>query len=290
MAGLQGVWTQVASLFSNLFDHPDWRNVLDILLVSVVIYQVLKLFLHTRANSVVKGVAIVLVFTWLTDVLQLNTIHFLFQQVLNTGVILLIVLFQPELRRGLEQIGRTSYWGRLTATGTKQQLASEHVIDELVSAIADLSRKRIGALLVVERRTGLRDIIESGTYLDAEISAELVENIFEPNTPLHDGAVVIKDGRIVAAACILQLTQDTTLSRELGTRHRAAIGISETTDAVALIVSEETGIVSTARDGKLSRHLDKKALKVLLTELFEVQEMTIWQMLQKWKEGQTREA
>ena len=130
---------------------------------------------------------------------------------------------------------------------------------------------------MVERRTGLSDVMESGTHLDAEISAALVENIFEPNTPLHDGAVIIKDERIVAAACILQLTENTALSRELGTRHRAAIGVSENTDAVVLIVSEETGIISTARDGRLTRYLDKKSLTALLTELFVPNEVTLRQ-------------
>ena len=283
MTGIQGVLTQIGSLFSNLFDRPDWRNLLDIIIVAVVIYQVLKMFMHTRANSVIKGIAIVLLFTWVSELLNLNALNWLLQQVLGAGVILVIVLFQPELRRALEQIGRKRYWSSLIVN--RQQRKSQGLVDELVSALTDLSRKRIGALIVIERRTGLNDLIETGTRLDAEISAALVENIFEPNTPLHDGAVIIRDDRIVAAACILQLTDDNSLSRELGTRHRAAIGASETTDAVALIVSEETGIISTARDGKLSRHLDKKALTTLLTELFVPDVMTLKQMLTRPKGG-----
>ena len=135
-------------------------------------------------------------------------------------------------------------------------------------ALNNMSRKRIGALIVFERHTGLADVIDSGTVIDGEISAPLIENIFEPNTPLHDGAVIVRGERIVAAACILQLTDDHSLSRELGTRHRAAIGITESTDAVSVIVSEETGIISMARDGKLTRYLDTKSLNILLTELF----------------------
>ena len=277
VTGIQNLFAQAASIFSNLFEHPDWRNLLDILIVATLIYYILKLFIHTRASSLVKGIFVMLAVTWLSEALQLNALNWLLLQVLNTGMLLLIVLFQPELRKGLEQIGRTGYWAKLVGSGGKERRGQERIVAELVSALTDLSRKRIGALIVVERRTGLGDIMESGTHLDAEISAALVENIFEPNTPLHDGAVIIKEGRIVAAACILQLTENNALSRELGTRHRAAIGVSENTDAVVLIVSEETGIISTARDGRLTRYLDKKSLTAILTELFVPQEVTLKQ-------------
>ena len=151
----------------------------------------------------------------------------------------------------------------------KQRLRDvDKLVQEVVRALNNMSRKRIGALIVFERHTGLADVIDSGTVIDGEISAPLIENIFEPNTPLHDGAVIVRGERIVAAACILQLTDDHSLSRELGTRHRAAIGITESTDAVSVIVSEETGIISMARDGKLTRYLDTKSLSILLTELF----------------------
>lgn len=277
MTGIQNVFLQATAIFSNLFNYPDWRNLLDILIVATLIYQILRLFVHTRASSLVKGIFMMLAVTWLSEVLQLNALNWLMLQVLNTGMLLLIVLFQPELRKGLEQVGRTGYWARLVGAGGKERRERERIVTELTNALTDLSRKRIGALIVVERRTGLSDVMESGTHLDAEISAALVENIFEPNTPLHDGAVIIKDGRIVAAACILQLTENTALSRELGTRHRAAIGVSENTDAVVLIVSEETGIISTARDGRLTRYLDKKSLTALLTELFVPNEVTLRQ-------------
>ncbi|HIS00010.1 MAG TPA: TIGR00159 family protein [Candidatus Excrementavichristensenella intestinipullorum] len=277
MTGIQNVFLQATAIFSNLFNYPDWRNLLDILIVATLIYQILRLFVHTRASSLVKGIFMMLAVTWLSEVLQLNALNWLMLQVLNTGMLLLIVLFQPELRKGLEQVGRTGYWARLVGAGGKERRERERIVTELTNALTDLSRKRIGALIVVERRTGLSDVMESGTHLDAEISAALVENIFEPNTPLHDGAVIIKDERIVAAACILQLTENTALSRELGTRHRAAIGVSENTDAVVLIVSEETGIISTARDGRLTRYLDKKSLTALLTELFVPNEVTLRQ-------------
>ena len=177
-----------------------------------------------------------------------------------------MVLFQPELRKALESLGRN----RLLV-GHRRQLEEderERVIHELIQCMQDLSRRRVGALMVIERETGLQDIIETGTAVDSRISAPLLENIFEPNTPLHDGAVIIRDTRVVAAACILPLTESETVSRDLGTRHRASIGISETTDAVALIVSEETGVMSVARGGRLVRHQDEESLHRVLSELY----------------------
>ena len=260
---------QIGALFANLFVRPDWRTILDISLMTVLIYYGLKLVLRTRANSVFKGIGIVLVLAWISDILQINTINWLLQQLINTGVIVLVILFQPELRRALEQIGRSNL-PRHMLSGVRRQRTTEsdlHV-SEIVKALNNMSRKRIGALIVFERRTALGDVIESGTVVDADISAPLIENIFEPNTPLHDGAMIVRDERIAAAACILQLSEDYSISRELGTRHRAAIGITETTDAVVLIVSEETGIISMAREGRLTRYLDTKSLTILLTELF----------------------
>ena len=193
----------------------------------------------------------------------------LLQQVINTGVLVLVIVFQPELRRALDQLGRSKWTRQMFATQKKVDTnRADRDVAEIVRALNNMSRKRIGALIVFERHTGLADVIDSGTVIDGEISAPLIENIFEPNTPLHDGAVIVRGERIVAAACILQLTDDHSLSRELGTRHRAAIGITESTDAVSVIVSEETGIISMARDGKLTRYLDTKSLNILLTELF----------------------
>ena len=260
---------QIGALFANLFTSPDWRTILDIVIMAVLIYHGLKLVLRTRANSVFKGIGVVLVVAWIANILQISTLNWLMQQVVNTGALVLVILFQPELRRVLEQLGRSNLPSHVLAGSRRQHSAqSEARVSEIVKALNNMSRKRIGALIVIERKTALGDIIESGTVVDAEISAPLIENIFEPNTPLHDGAMIIRNERIVAAACILQLTNDITISRELGTRHRAAIGITETTDAVALIVSEETGIISMAREGRLTRHLDTKSLTILLRELF----------------------
>ncbi len=264
--------------------QPDWHTFLDIAIVTIIIYEVLKMLLKTRANSVIRGVVVVLVLMWLSDLLQFNTLSWLFQQVFGTGVILLVILFQPEIRRTLEQIGRrrwSSKWPLKAETSYKYKTDSEN-ISELVTACSRLAKRKVGALIVIQRSTGLQDIMESGTILDAEISSQLLENIFEPNTPLHDGAVVLQGGRIVAAGCILQLSNDDGISKDLGTRHRAALGISETSDSLSVIVSEETGIISVARDGKLTRYLDETSLTELLTNelLKEENEIIPWLPLQ----------
>lgn len=286
---IQSIWQQISALFGNIFSYADWRSVLDIVIVAVVIYQILKLFIHTRASSVLKGVGIVLLLTWLSEIFQLNAMNWIMLQVLNTGAVLLVILFQPELRRGLERIGRSKFWSNLL-TGQAQKNAEQNV-NELVQSLTNLAKRHVGALVVIEQDTGLDDIISTGTRIDAEISAPLVENIFEPNTPLHDGAMIIRDQRIVAAACILPLSDDHSISRELGTRHRAGIGTSESTDSVTLIVSEETGIISMARDGRLTRHVDAKALTALLKELFSPGEETslLRKVLPKRKGANARE-
>ena len=269
MTRLTGFLMSIGSLFTNLFQHPDWRNLVDVLILTVLIYQIIKLVMHTRSNSLFKGIAVVLVMAWLASALHLNAVSWLLTQIISMGLLFIVILFQPEFRRGLEQIGRSRFMRRVFGLPGKQKPERvEENVSEIVRAMSSMSRKKIGALIIIERHTGLGDVIESGTRVDAEISAPLIENIFEPNTPLHDGAMVIRNRRIEAAACILPLSEDPTISRDLGTRHRAAIGITETTDAVSLIVSEETGIISMAREGRLTRHLDGRSLTILLTELF----------------------
>ena len=270
MVQVQDFFIQSGALFSNLFQHPDWRNILDVAILTILIYNVIKLVMHTRSNSLFKGIAAILIMSWISDILHINALSWLLSQILNMGFLVIVIVFQPELRRALEQIGRSKLLRKVFGISGKQRKPErvEEPVAEIVRALSSMSRKKIGALIVFERMTGLGDIIESGTRVDAEISAPLIENIFEPNTPLHDGAMIVRNRRITAAACILQLSDDHSISRELGTRHRAAIGITETTDAVSLIVSEETGIISMAREGKLTRHMDARSLTVLLTELF----------------------
>ena len=269
MAQFRSFLFSIGSLFTNLFEHPDWHNLVDVAILAVLIYYIIRLVMHTRSNSLFKGIAAVLIMAWLAGALRFNAVSWLLNQLISMGLVVLVILFQPEFRRGLDQLGRSKLLRRLFGHGSGEKEArADQPVAEIVRAMSDMSRKRIGALIIIERHTGLGDVIESGTRVDAEISAPLIENIFEPNTPLHDGAMIIRSQRIEAAACILPLSEDPSISRELGTRHRAAIGITEATDAVSLIVSEETGIMSIAREGKLTRHMDARSLTVLLTELF----------------------
>lgn len=274
MLQLRLFFNEISALFSSLFLRPDWRNVLDIAITSFIIYQLMRLVVRTRASSVFKGVGLVLVIAWLADMFQLNSLTWLLNQIISTGTICLVILFQPELRKALEHLGRSNLARRLLSPSNSKGEStlspeSEKRIGEIIRAVQNMSRKRIGALIIFEGKTGLKDVMETGTLCDASISAALIENIFEPNTPLHDGATIIKNERIAASACFLQLSENSSISRDLGTRHRAAIGITESTDAISLIVSEETGIVSYARAGKLTRYVDEAALKALLTEIFE---------------------
>ena len=269
MSRFDDFFQTIGSLFTNLFQHPDWRNVADVLILAVLIYQVIKLVMHTRSNSLFKGIALILLVAWAAHALRLSAVSWLLTQLISMGVMLVVVLFQPEFRRALEQLGRSRLMSRMI--GLPGQQRTERVatdVSELVRAMENMAKRRVGALIVVERQTGLGDVLGTGTRLDAEISQPLIENVFEPNTPLHDGAMIIRNRRIAAAACILPLSENRDISRELGTRHRAGIGITETTDAVALIVSEETGIISMAREGSITRHMDARSLTILLTELF----------------------
>ena len=286
MTQIKNILMQSAALFTNLFQYPDWRNIVDVIILTIIIYQAIKLVMHTRSNSLFKGIAAILLIAWIADALRISALSWLLNQIISMGFLVIVIVFQPELRRALEQLGRSKLLRKVFGISAKPQKEErvEQPVSEIVRALSNMSRKRIGALIVIERQTGLGDVIETGTRVDAEISAPLIENIFEPNTPLHDGAMIICSRRITAAACILQLTDDNTISRELGTRHRAAIGVTETTDAVSLIVSEETGIISMAREGKLTRHLDAKSLTILLTELFAPQRNTY-----SWRNALRRE-
>ena len=286
MAQIMNIFSQIGNLFANLFVHPDWRNIVDIAVLTILIYNTIKLVSHTRASSLFKGIIVILALAVVSDVLEISALSWLLHQVISVGVVVLVIVFQPELRRMLDQMGRTKYFRRIFGSPKRHRDdRSQAHVAEIVRALTDMSRKKIGALIVVERSTKLGDVIESGTVVDAEISSQLIENIFEPNTPLHDGAMMIRGERIAAAACIMPLSDDYSISRELGTRHRAAIGITESTDAVSLIVSEETGVISMARDGKLTRYLDAKSLTILLTELFTPERtLASWQIEPAGKE------
>lgn len=249
----------------NLTHRLGWKDFLDILIVAVILYEVIKLTRQTRSSAVLKGLALVAIFTVVSGMMGLTALRWLMDGLLKNGAVVLIIVIQPELRKALEQIGRSA---KLDARRSGPE-DRERIISEIIQCLTNLSRRRVGALIVFERKVGLKDVIETGTALDADISAPLLENIFEPNTPLHDGAVIIRGNRVVAGACIIQtLTESRAVARELGTRHRAAIGVSEATDALVLIVSEETGIISMAREGRITRHLDAKGVREVMNELY----------------------
>lgn len=262
---MQSLWSQINTVIWNVFNRPSIADLIDILIVAYLVYRLLLLTKETRASAVLKGLAMLLAVSLVSDLLGLTSLNWLLLNVVNNGALVVIILFQPEIRKALEQIGRGTF---RDMSHSAAELENNHIVQELSQCLLTLSRRRVGALIVFEQRIGLKDVIETGTRLDSQISGALLENIFEPNTPLHDGAVVIRGNLIMAAACILTLSEGTGISRELGTRHRAALGITETTDAITLIVSEETGIISMAKDGRLTRHLDKPALEQVLTSMY----------------------
>ena len=252
------------------------EDYIDIAIVAFLIYQLVLLTHQTRAMQVLKGLAMIIVASYLSELIGLTALNWVLRSILNNGMVALLILFQPELRKALEQIGRST---KLDRPADRDE--SERVVDEITQCLLRLSKRRVGALIVFEQRTGLKDVTETGTAIDSLISAPLLENIFEPNTPLHDGAVIIRGDRIVAAACVLSLSESSTISRDLGTRHRAGLGISESTDATVLIVSEETGIISMARGGKLTRHLDAESLRKVLRGMYHEEHTRLWQLIHK---------
>ena len=243
-------------------------DIIDIAIIAFAVYKLFSLLRNTRAEQVLYGLIIVLLFASLADILNLNTVSWVMNQFLTVALVFIIVVFQPELRSALERIGR----GRSIFTG-QRAVKSEKTIDELVRAMTSLSRQKIGALVVLEREVGLNDIVESGTTLGADVSSELLINIFIPNTPLHDGAVIISSDKIRAAACYLPLSNSNTISKELGTRHRAAVGISERSDCLVVVVSEETGNISVIESGRIDRYLDEDSLKQRLYNELVVKEV-----------------
>lgn len=241
-------------------------DVVDILIVAYIIYRLMKLLKDTSAARLAKGVIWLLLIFLVASVAGLTTISFILRTSLGIGVTAAIVIFQPELRRLLEQLGKGNLSGLLTSANDPG--AAEAAIDATVKACADMSRTKTGVLIVFERKERLGEIIATGTMVDAEPSAELLKNIFFKNSPLHDGALIMRDGRICAAGCVLPLSGNQNLSRDLGTRHRAAVGMSESSDSVLVVVSEETGAISVAIGGMLKRHLSPEILrKVLESEL-----------------------
>jgi diadenylate cyclase len=241
------------------------RDILDILVVAYLMYIVLVWIKDTRTWALFKGVVIVLVIAIASYVLQLHTLWWVISNTITVGTIALLVVFQPELRRALEQIGRGRFFDSLLSmSDTVVEGMTDEAIDAIAKACMHMSKYKTGALIVMEQDTRLGDVERTGISIDAEVTSQLLINIFEKNTPLHDGAVIIKHNRIAAATCFLPLTDSMEISKDLGTRHRAAIGISEGTDAMVLVVSEETGVISYVKNGKIRRGLDMEIIKKIL--------------------------
>lgn len=248
-----------------IFTWQNLMNVLDILIVWYIIYRLIMLVKGTKAVQLVKGISLIILIRIVAGFLKLHTLTYFVDQVLSWSVIGIIVIFQPEIRRGLEHLGRSPIFGGSTG-GAKE--SSEHMIHELDKAIQYMSKRRIGALITIQQSTGLEDYIETGISLDADISGELLINIFIPNTPLHDGAVIISDNKIAVASAYLPLSDNTMIPKKLGTRHRAAVGISEVTDAITIVVSEETGGVTITRNSQFMLDLTRdEYLKYLTAQL-----------------------
>lgn len=258
---------KLLSDISNGFMHFSMRDGIDILIVAIVIYNLIALTKETRAFQVIKGLGILLVASQASQLLNMPTITWLLDQAIRAGSIAIVVLFQPELRRALEQIGRGKIFEK-TGLLTKVLTDAEHVIKDISTSLLQMADRKVGALVIVERQTGLADLISTGTRIDGMVSSPLLVNIFEPNTPLHDGAVIIRKGIIIAAGCFLPLSESNGISRQLGTRHRAALGVSEVSDCVAFVVSEETGIISAAQEGKLTRYLDEESIRGILENMY----------------------
>ena len=262
----------IKAFFSTYFDwfyvpNLTWSDVLDIIIIAYLLYHILLWFKTSRAWTLLKGILVLLVFLGLSALLRLNTILWIAKNIVSVLIIALIILFQPELRRALDELGRKRFFNRFFNFNDKnegRQRLSDKTVYELVRTASELGKAKTGALIVLEHDTPLGEYERTGINVDAVVTSQLLVNIFEKNTPLHDGAVIVRNNRVVAATCYLPLTERNDVNKELGTRHRAGLGISENTDSMTIIVSEETGAVSVAHRGQLHRNLNDDSLRKLL--------------------------
>lgn len=248
-------------------DVPDVVDIIEILILSFIIYKIMLWFKTSRAWTLLKGIIIIALFMAIAAAFQFNTILYLLRNAFSVGIIAVIILFQPELRRGLEQLGRKRLANIIIREDEEDRHINDRTIYELVRTVTTLSANRTGALIVIEDEVALGEYIDTGIRVDAVVTNQLLLNIFEHNTPLHDGAVIISKNRVVAATCYLPLSANSDVNKELGTRHRAGIGISEVSDSLTLIVSEETGAISIAKDGELYSKLDAEGVRKHLQTL-----------------------
>jgi diadenylate cyclase len=272
------LWSKILR-FVTIINFPT--DILDIAIVTFILYKLLNLSKSRSTAQIVKAVVFLLLTSYASDALGLNTLNYIISKTIEVGLIALVVVFQPELRRALERLGSSSLRGLFVS---KAQVGdTERTIDQTVLACRNMSRQKIGALIVFERQTNLEEYFKTGTVVDATVSSELLKNIFFPKAALHDGAVVIRNDRIAAAGCVLPLTENPNLSRELGTRHRAAIGIAEHSDAVVVVVSEETGVISCVVSGTMKRYLTAESLsKLLKTELVTEEKLAVHQKFRRY--------
>ena len=255
----------VENVFKNIVSSVGITDVLDIAIITFLVYKLLGFIRETRAEQLAKGLLLLVVATVLSKWMHLYTLHWLLSGLISAGLVAIVVIFQPELRRALEYLGRS----RITNVfGEVDKEEAKRMVGQFVEAVDSMSASRTGALIVIEREISLNDIVETGTVIDSQITAQMIGTIFYEGTPLHDGAVIVRGDKLYAAGCVLPLTQNKELNKELGTRHRAGIGITENSDALVIIVSEETGIISIAQNGKLTRFLDGKTIEKKLLNLY----------------------
>lgn len=255
----------VGNVFKNIVSSVGITDVLDIAIITFLVYKLLGFIRETRAEQLAKGLLLLVVATVLSKWMHLYTLHWLLSGLISAGLVAIVVIFQPELRRALEYLGRS----RITNIfGEVDKEEAKRIVGQFVEAVDSMSASRTGALIVIEREISLNDIVETGTVIDSQITAQMIGTIFYEGTPLHDGAVIVRGDKLYAAGCVLPLTQNKELNKELGTRHRAGIGITENSDALVIIVSEETGIISIAQNGKLTRFLDGKTIEKKLLNLY----------------------
>ncbi len=274
----------IVTFFLDKYNNHPVAMIVDILIVLYFVYKFFFLTKNSRAKQLIKGIFIYIIFTALSAVLHLEIINYILKSFLSYGVVILIVIFQPELRRALEQLGSNKFT-KFIGIEKDKYIQTKEDIYKIVIATMELAKTKTGALIVMEKDIKIKDIIESGIEINSDISPQLLVNLFVPNTPLHDGAVIISENRVVAAACILPLAGDQDIAKELGTRHRAALGMSKESDAVVIVVSEETGKVSLARNGVLLVDIKEDTLKQILIKDFAEQYNTKEKVEKKIKNG-----
>ncbi|MGE5626881.1 MAG: diadenylate cyclase CdaA [Solirubrobacterales bacterium] len=275
---------ELLNVLINSIKNISVASIMDILVVTYIFYKIYMLIRETRAEQLLKGIILIVFLIPVSSLFNLTMLNWILTKTITIGVLSFIIIFQPEIRRALEHLGRSSFLDKHIFENDE---VLDEIIGEITNAIDALSKSKTGALIIIEQTTGLEDIANTGTKLNADVSAALLENIFVVNTPLHDGAVIIRNNKILSAACILPLTNNNTINKKLGTRHRAAIGISENSDAFIIIVSEETGTISLAVNGSITRNYDSEKLKDILLRIIRKRnskKSTIREQVKLWKE------